>query len=156
MSASSERGRYKKPLVIGLGNPLMGDDGAGERVIASLRAWGCSADLLNLATPGFSLITHLQGRTRVVVVDAAEFNGRPGQVRRASLGAVRNRANAGIALHDTDVVEALRYARRLNLGPRTLTLYCIQKKEIRPGRRLSPEVRAGVKRAARAILKEML
>jgi hydrogenase maturation protease len=61
----------KPLLVIGLGNPLMGDDGVGARVAESL-AGLASADVL---IGGTDLLRHagqIEGRERVILIDAVE------------------------------------------------------------------------------------
>jgi len=61
----------KPLLIVGLGNPLMGDDGVGARVVESL-AGQVDADVL---LGGTDLLRHageMEGRERVILIDAIE------------------------------------------------------------------------------------
>jgi hydrogenase maturation protease len=150
------RTQVNKPLVIGIGNTLMGDDGAGARVVDILRARKCGAEFLHMATPGMGLITHVTGRDKVIFVDAAEFSGSPGEVRRAErkeLAAVDK--GHDLTLHDKGLLAALDYVEQLGLLPQEIIFYCIQKKEISPGERLSDEVASAVEMAADLIEAEL-
>jgi hydrogenase maturation protease len=72
----------KRPLIIGLGNPLMGDDGAGSRVVELLSAdpaVQARADLEWAGTDLFRAAGWMEGREWVILVDAAESTGRAGQ-----------------------------------------------------------------------------
>jgi hydrogenase maturation protease len=73
----------KPQLVIGLGNPLMGDDGVGcavaERLADDPRLPE-SVDVMNAGTDLLRCAGRLDARRRVVIVDAVEDNGVPGDV----------------------------------------------------------------------------
>ena len=59
-------------LVLGIGNVLRKDDGAGVRVIELLRERGLpeSVRLLDGGTAGLDLLPYLEGADRIIVVDA--------------------------------------------------------------------------------------
>ncbi len=59
-------------LIIGLGNPLMGDDGAGIQVVNELNESDLPeyVDVIDGGTPGVGLIDLMLGYSRVIVVDA--------------------------------------------------------------------------------------
>lgn len=63
----------RRPLVLGIGNPLRGDDGFGAAVIAELRrgGLGAQADLLWVHQLTPELILDLEGARCVAFVDAA-------------------------------------------------------------------------------------
>ena len=69
------------PLVVGLGNPLMGDDGIGVTVARDLRFRRCiSAPVIEAGTPGFGLIELLTDERPVVFIDAVDAGRTPGSV----------------------------------------------------------------------------
>jgi len=150
------RTQVSKPLVIGIGNTLMGDDGAGARVVDILRARRCGAEFLHMPTPGMGLITHVTGREKVIFVDAAEFSGKPGEVRRAERKDLVAVGNGGsLTLHDKGLLAALDYVEQLGLLPGQIVFYCIQKKTVGPGEGLSEEVCSAVEKAADLIEAEL-
>ena len=61
----------KPLLIVGLGNPLMGDDGVGARVVESL-AGQVDADVLLGGTDLLRCAGEMEGRERVILIDAVE------------------------------------------------------------------------------------
>jgi hydrogenase maturation protease len=105
----------KRPLIVGLGNPLMGDDGAGSRVVELLSAdpaVTARADLEWAGTDLFRAAAWMEGREWVVLVDAAESTGCPGQsVGEISLvegGLQENHPQQAHALSAAQALELLR------------------------------------------------
>lgn len=70
-------------LVLGIGNTLLGDDGAGVRALERLRAWSGpgSLALVDGGTLGFTLLPSLETHRRLIVLDSAELGASPGTVR---------------------------------------------------------------------------
>jgi hydrogenase maturation protease len=145
-----------KPLIIGIGNSLMGDDGAGPHVISLLEKTQVHhADLLVLSTTGFALLTHFEGRKKVIIVDAATFEAAPGTVVRVTRDQVKDKNSGGLSLHDADPFAVYDQAKALGLAPRELVVYAIRFETITPRQGLSPLVEAGAQRAADLIVKEL-
>lgn len=61
------------PLVLGIGNYLMGDEGLGVHVVRALERAGLPphVTLLDGGTGGFHLLEYLQSHDPIVIVDAA-------------------------------------------------------------------------------------
>jgi len=69
-------------LVLGIGNLLMNDEGAGIHVISSLEKEGLpGADLMDGGTGGFHLLGFIQSYTTIIIVDASLDRFPPGHVR---------------------------------------------------------------------------
>jgi hydrogenase maturation protease len=73
-----------KPLLaIGLGNPLMGDDGVGCAVAEQLASDPRLPECAEVICGGTDLLRYadqMEGRSRVVVVDAVEGDMEPGSI----------------------------------------------------------------------------
>ena len=72
----------KPDLVIGLGNPLMGDDGAGAaaaEVLANDRTLARRVEVICADTDVLSCATQMERRRRVMLIDAVE-GAVPGQI----------------------------------------------------------------------------
>ena len=65
-------------LILGVGNPLLGDDGAGIRAIEMLaeRDLPPNVELQEAGTPGWGLPSWLDGRSSVILVDAVQMGHR--------------------------------------------------------------------------------
>ncbi len=73
--------RASGTVVIGLGNPLMGDDGLGLAALARLReAWHVPPDveLVDGGTWGMSLLPSIEGAERLLLIDAINTGAEPG------------------------------------------------------------------------------
>lgn len=78
--STSDRGR-RPTVVIGLGNPLMGDDGLGLAALEQLRAqWDVPADveLVDGGTWGMNLLPVIEDAGRVLLLDAINAGAAPG------------------------------------------------------------------------------
>lgn len=69
-------------LILGLGNTLLGDEGAGVHVVHRLRN-DVPEDvrLLDGGTLSFSLLEDVETAAAIIVIDAAELDAPPGTVR---------------------------------------------------------------------------
>ena len=73
-----------KTLVLGIGNPLMQDDGVGVHVVQRLKAEypdSPEVEFMDGGTLSFSLIGEIEDATNLIVIDAAQFSDQPGEVR---------------------------------------------------------------------------
>ena len=144
-------------LVLGLGNPLQADDGVGCRVIEALeqRELPSGVEALDGGTPGVGLLHLLEGRSRVIIVDAAEMGRRPGEFVRFRPAEVTLTGSAGrFSLHRTAVADALALARELALPTPDIVFYGVQPGRIGWSDELSPEVAAAIPRLVEAVLEE--
>lgn len=144
------------PLIIGIGNTIMGDDGVGPEVIALLeKIPGLSAELLVLDTPGFALLTYIQNRDKVIIIDAAEFDAPPGTVVKITSADVQRKKGISISLHDADPFSVVDYAATLGLAPKELVVYAIRFESIEPRLTLTPVIKDASQRTAQMIVKEL-
>jgi len=79
-------GMYKKTLVLGLGNVLMGDEGVGVHVVRALERQPMPehVECLDGGTGGFILLEPLEDAGRVILIDAAADGNLPGTVTRTT------------------------------------------------------------------------
>ena len=147
---------HSLPLIIGIGNTIMGDDGVGPEVVSLLeKVPGLRAELLVLDTPGFALLTYIQSRDKVIIIDAADFDAAPGTVVRVTSGEVLRKSASPISLHDADPFAVVDYAAKMGLAPKELVVYAVRFESVEPRLTLSPVVRAAACRTAEMIVKEL-
>lgn len=147
-SAASHRGGARKPrLVLGLGNPLMGDDGIGWHVVEALRGDpGLPADV-EVLWGGTDLLgcgELLRDRGAVVLVDAMEA-AEAGTVHWLDLEAAGEEAlpdgeAAAAGAHTLSLVAALSLLRcaEPDLAHLDLRLLGVGVTSVEVGERLSP------------------
>ncbi len=144
----------KPILVLGLGNPLRGDDGVGCAVIQELARFSLpdSVEVMEGGTPGVGLLNLLQDRRHVIIVDAAEMGRAAGEWVRFSPEQVDLTVAArSLSLHAAGVAEAMALGDALRLPIPGVTIYGIQPECVDWGEGLSPLVLAVVPQVAEAI-----
>jgi hydrogenase maturation protease len=121
-------------LVVGLGNPILGDDGVGWRVAEELeqrlaedqrvREAVGPVEIDRLSVGGLSLMERLVGYDRVVLADASLDGQPPGTVRVEPLSQVDTPSAGHLdSAHDTTLMTALDAGRGLGARlPHELTV----------------------------------
>ena len=148
-------------LVIGLGNPILGDDGVGWRVADAVErrlvddAAPGPAAVERLAVGGLALMERLIGWQRAIIIDSYVSDGTPGVVRSSSLAALAGRPVGHLdSAHDAPLSGALAAGRALGAQlPDDIVVVTVDM----PWRdvfddALSAPVEAAVERAADAVL----
>lgn len=115
MSASAHQAMLSDTLVIGLGNPILGDDGIGWRVAESIQEKFPSLEVDFLSLGGLSLMERLIGYEKVIIVDAIHTQQAPiGTVTRFRLEELLDlSAGHTTAAHDTSLQTAIGLGRAM-------------------------------------------
>ncbi len=103
-------------LVVGLGNPILGDDGVGWRVIDELDGLtGDAASLQQACVGGVSLMELLVGYRRAIIVDAIiDPTAQPGSVWCKPLSMVETRVASHLdSTHDAPLPAAIEAGRAI-------------------------------------------
>jgi hydrogenase maturation protease len=164
-------------LVLGLGNPILGDDGVGWRVVEQAEnLWSAchseprrgdeshsAPETSNLgiefdyfALGGLALMERLIGYDRVVLVDAIQSQGgEPGAIYRLTLDDLPT-LNAD-AVHDASLKAALALGQQLGAKlPHEIVIIGIEAANVLDfSESLSPPIAASVARAAEMVLAEL-
>ena len=149
----------KRVLILGLGNPLLGDEGIGVRVVEELkgRELPDGVAIVEGGTAGLGLIGLMEGYQRVIIVDAADMGRSPGcVVRFTPLEAQFKTAEAPLSLHQIGLGEMLALAGALEVAPAELVIIGVQPSQVEMGAGLSPEVEGAIPQIIRTILDEEL
>ena len=169
-----------KTLVIGLGNPILGDDGVGWKVAEQvqryikadarfqmpIRLMGSktvshvsSVEVDYAALGGLSLMERLVGYQRVILVDSMETGQSPeGSVRVFPLDQLSNpSASHSTAVHDTSLMTALEVGRKMGMNlPESVTVVAVEAKNVYDfSDELSSPIAAAVPLAVQAVLEEL-
>ena len=170
----------EKPIpliaVIGIGNPLLGDDGVGVEVIKEMERLKLPeyVRLYDGGVGGLSLVGLIDGHREAIFVDALEMGLEPGSIRQLDVEWCRDSASgvSGLSfffrtglkpcpykmveprlrssLHEISLRECLPFL-QLADNPPKITIIGIQPRRVGPGIGLSPEVRGAVPEVIRII-----
>jgi hydrogenase maturation protease len=132
-------------LVIGVGNPDRGDDGAGRVVARRLRGRNdCAFDVRECSGEASALMEAWTGFDDVVLVDACHGAGAPGSIHRLSPADVERLASVEgrryESTHGFGVSAAIALAHTLGTLPSALVIYAIEGGHDQDGNGLSEDV----------------
>jgi len=155
-------------LILGLGNPLMGDDGAGIQIVNELRESDLPeyVDVIDGGTAGVGLIDLMSGYSRVIVVDAVirEEGHFPRCISQREVSLIKLQSqeilkqvqNDGCSLHEMELTSVLRLMKTLGMPIPEITIVGIPAVNIAPGIGLSEECRRYMQEAIKRLRGQVL
>lgn len=148
----------KKTLILGLGNPILTDDGVGIHVVRALRARTLPPGVLfaEAGIGGLRVLEEIAGYERVILVDAILTpGGRPGEITLLEPRDLRTSLHSGSA-HDLSFTIALELGRGLGMEipeDAHIKVVAIQAEDVQTlGEKMTPAVEASIPRALEAVL----
>ena len=149
-----------KTVVLGVGNPILRDDGVGIHVVNQLKEHinDPNVTIDEALTGGMNLLDMIQGYDKAILIDAIKMkNGRNGEVKRFLLSDFSSVHSCNP--HDVTLLEALRLAEKLGEDriPREIVVIGIVLEEmpLEFGEQLSSTVAAAVPKAVEMTLSEL-
>lgn len=146
-----------KTLVVGLGNPVLTDDGVGLHAVAALTdRLPPAADLetTTLCRGGLALMEELVGYERAVIVDAIRTGAPPGTVHVLRLHDLPTQHSA--SNHDANLATALQFGRQAGVrlpADDDIALIGVEAADVETfGERCTPPVQAAIPAAIDAVL----
>ncbi|MEZ5727107.1 MAG: hydrogenase maturation protease [Burkholderiaceae bacterium] len=140
MAEAGDLGVAPRPLVIGIGEPMRGDDAFGRRVAQALAAMNdARVDVVECRGAADALLELFEGRDRVVIVDACRSGEMPGTMTRfdATTGPLPAVLDAA-STHGFGLAAGIELARSLGRLPRACIVLAVVGEDFGVGRRLSP------------------
>ncbi|NLF01376.1 MAG: hydrogenase maturation protease [Anaerolineales bacterium] len=145
-------------LVIGFGSPFRSDDGVGPRIIEELQVCALPSyvELIDGGTEGLDIVHLVEGRRKVIVIDAASMGQRPGSFVRFTMNdaSLLDHRDA-VSAHVAALGDGLRLAQALGVLPSDVVIFGLQPVSLDWGRGLSPEVEAAVPDLVVSVLAEI-
>ena len=159
------RPAHPDTIVIGLGNPILGDDGLGWQAAAAVQAGLPGAGLRlpvevdTAALGGLSLMERLVGYRQAVIIDAISTRrGPPGSLWVFPLEELPRQAAAHLsAAHDTSLQTAIELGRRLGAElPGRIIIVAVEAEiSYDFSETLTPAVAAALPQAAQAVIQTL-
>ena len=151
----------KKTLILGLGNPILTDDGVGIHVVRALAAGNLPPGVTcaEASVGGLRLLSVIAGYERVILVDAIQTpQGQPGDIYRLHLHDLKAPRHVG-STHDLSLTGALSLGRSLGMtlpGDPAITIIAVQVEDVLTlGEECTSAVTAAIPRAVEAVLAEL-
>jgi hydrogenase maturation protease len=152
-----------RTLILGLGNPILTDDGVGVRVAEAVKDClppDAPIDITEVSVGGLTLMETMIGYERVILIDAIQQAGsRPGAFRRMTLDDLRaiSPTQHSASPHDASLITALQMGERMGLAlPREITIFAVQVENVTDfSDQPTPAVAAAIPRVTAAVLAEI-
>ena len=146
-------------LVAGVGDRLMGDDGIGPAIIEELNKGGLpeGVDAVDYGTSLMSLLHDLPEYDALIVVDAVDLGGEPGEVRVLRIrpedlaGVDKAASLMTLSYHEADLDSVLSMARELGILPERVFLVGVHPDRVELSLDLSETARESLPRAVELI-----
>lgn len=127
--------------IIGLGNPLKGDDGIGVRLVREIEKRNIPSDIkvFDAGTRGMKILHLLNDLEEAIIIDAVHFGGDPGDSVFFTPADVKSLTKSQ-STHDTDFLEVLELSKTLDEGPEKIVIMGVEPKDTSFGGGISSEL----------------
>ena len=148
-----------KTLVLGLGNPILSDDGVGIRVAQEVgeKLKDPQITVAETSEAGLSLLDSIVGNDKVIIIDAIQTEkGQAGQIYR--MGAEDFSLTKHLSSpHQINLATALELGKMLNLAmPQEITVFAVEAKDITNfSEKCTPEVEQVIPEVVKMVLEEL-
>jgi hydrogenase maturation protease len=120
-----------RSLVLGLGNPILGDDGIGFRLAEILDEHlrsNTDVDVLPTSLAGIRLLDEISGYERLIVLDAITTGSKPtGTMQKLEIDDILSNASSRLSVHHLSLKEILDLGRKYGLRmPEKVIIYAIE------------------------------
>jgi hydrogenase maturation protease len=147
-----------KTIIVGLGNPILGDDGVGWKVAEELKKhlspdMPIHVELLSLG--GLSLMEHLIGYERAILIDAIDSDLEPGSIITSKLSELPDVAAFHTSsAHDISLQNALKLGKSMGADlPEQVTVVGIATNHVYDfSEELSRPVSQAISKATRIVI----
>ena len=148
-----------KTLILGLGNPILSDDGVGIRVARALEGRLNQPDVTVMETSvaGLDFLELLVGYNRAIIIDAIQTKeGKVGQVYRLEPEAFNATRHASTP-HDVNFATALELGNRLGLAlPQQIIIFAIEVENVTTySEECTPKVRDAIPVCVEMVMQEI-
>jgi hydrogenase maturation protease len=149
-----------KILVLGIGNPILSDDGAGIRVAQEV---GNQLDdpqvtVAETSEAGLRLLDSIMGYDKVIIIDAVQTEkGQAGQIYRMGPEDFSFAKHLS-SPHQINLVTALELGNALDLAmPQKITIFAVEAKDITTfSEKCTTEVEQAIPKLVKMVLEELV
>jgi hydrogenase maturation protease len=151
------------PLVVGIGNTLLRDEGVGIHVVLKLEQQAADGRLAlpqgtrfaDGGTLGLDLLPMIAGASILVLIDAVKLGRPSGSVSVLRGDAIEGTLGGHVSPHQVGVADLIAAARLTGVMPEAASLVGIEPAEIEIGLDLTPAVEEAVPKAMVAVIAEL-
>jgi hydrogenase maturation protease len=147
-----------KTAIVGVGNPLIGDEGIGVYIAEKLKSAPLPADVVVVDGGTHfwgdeEILNHAQ---KLIIVDAVVGGGDPGTIYRFGLDELEDETeDIKLSSHDMGLIEKLRMTRLAGSSPEQVVIIGVEPATVAWNAGLSKEIEAKVPEIIDAVMAEL-
>lgn len=145
-----------KTIVLGLGNPILSDDGVGIRIAKEIGEKCKDVDVAEASAAGFRIIDEIIGYDKLIIVDSIKTDkAKPGTLYKFALNDFEKTLHIS-SPHDISLFDAFEIVKKQNVKlPSQIEIYAIEVEDTSTfSERCTDDVEAVIPHAAKRIIKE--
>jgi len=143
-------------LVLGIGNPILTDDGVGIEIAQKLKEENPELDVVETSEAGIALLDFVIGYDRIIIIDSIKTEkGRPGDLYKLELEDLRPSKDFSSS-HGIGIATAFELEKKLGYKmPEQISIYAIDIKDNTTfGEDCTQEIKTKIPSIALQIIKE--
>ncbi len=116
-----------KTLILGVGNPILTDDGVGIKIARRLKERNPELEVIETSEAGIALLDFIVGYDKLIIIDSIRTErGKPGEFYKLGLEALKPVANLSSS-HSMDIATAYEIGQRLGYRmPKRISIYAVE------------------------------
>lgn len=145
-------------LILGVGNILLMDEGAGIRAVEELQRryrFPENVELLDGGTAGIELLRYLRNKGLVIIIDTMKNDQVPGTIMKVVGKDVPAMLQTRISPHQLGLSDLLAAAQLTNELPANVVLFGVEPKTVATGLTLSDELASSFDDLLEAVINEL-
>jgi hydrogenase maturation protease len=147
-----------KIIVLGIGNLLLCDDGVGVHAVHKLMNEYELPEFVQLidgGTKGLDLLPLLEGKDKLLIIDAANFKKTPGTIDAVEGEKIPSFLSSKLSVHQIGLPDMLFASRFMGITPSEMCLVGIQPKSTETGTELSEELKKQMEPLIERVLQKL-
>jgi len=143
-------------LILGVGNPILTDDGAGIKVAQKIKEKNPKLEVINTSETGITLLDLVAGYDRLIIIDSIRTErGKQGELYKLGLKDLKP-ARDFPSSHGIDIATAFELGQRLGYRmPQFVSIYAIEvKNNTTFGEECTKEVKERIPSITKQIIEE--
>ena len=147
----------KNTLILGLGNILLKDEGVGVRVVEKIKDMNLPPDVevMDGGTMGLDLQYYIEGRKKVIVIDAVRAGDTPGTMYRFTDKDIAGKKGLLRSAHGFDLTDALRFTEIFHNKPDEVVFIGIEPESLDEGMELTPLIKKHIPALIELVMREL-
>ncbi|MBA7711173.1 hypothetical protein ES703_120128 [subsurface metagenome] len=117
-------------LILGIGNPILTDDGVGIKIARKIKEGNPELEVIETSEAGIALLDLIAGYDKLVIIDSVKTGQeKPGEVYKLRLEDLKPTVDS-VSSHGVDIATAFELGRGLGYRmPKYISLYAVEIKD---------------------------